>query len=180
MRRFSVLLTSLVVALLGIGSILATSALSAQAPDEPHPLVGSWWLDTDSEDPEGAPELAIATADGSWIEADPGAGISLGVWEATGPQSAILTFWSVGADEEGGFYGTFVLRASIEVAADGQSFTATYTGEFIAPDGSTAGEYGPGTASATRLAAEPMGTPVGPFDELFAQFEGTPEASPAP
>ena len=79
--------------------------------------------------------------------------------------------------EEGGG----IIRASIEVAPDGQSFTATYTLEFIDQEtGEGSGEYGPGTATGTRLAVEGPGTPVGSFEDLFSMFEGTPEASPEP
>ena len=77
--------------------------------------------------------------------------------------------------------GAFRIRASIEVAADGQSFTASYTLELLDPaTGEGMGEYGPGTATGTRLMAEAPGTPVGSLEDLFSQFEGTPEASPVP
>lgn len=74
----------------------------------------------------------------------------------------------------------FVVRADIEVAEDGQTLTATYTGEFIGPDGTSTGEVGPGLAEGTRLAVEPQGTPIGSFEEVFGeQPVGTPEATPA-
>lgn len=90
--------------------------------------------------------------------------------------SANLTFFSYFADEEGNFGGGTIVRAEIEVSADGQSLTATYTLEFIDTDGASTGEYGPGSASGTRIAVEPMGDPLGTLDDLFGQFEeGTPE-----
>jgi hypothetical protein len=33
------------------------------------------------------------------------------------------------------------------------------------------GEYGPGHVTATRINVEPMGTPAGSLEDLFAQFE---------
>ena len=180
MRRLSVVIAILAVALIGIGTVVTSSRTSAQDAADQHPLVGAWQLDSDTEDPQNPPELAIASADGSWVGVEVDGAVSLGRWESTGPQTANLTVWDLGFNEEVGFIGSFILRATIEVAADGQSFTASYTGEFIQPDGATMGEYGPGTATASRLSVEPMGTPVGSFEELFAQFEGSPEASPAP
>jgi hypothetical protein len=38
-------------------------------------------------------------------------------------------------------------------------------------EGAPTGEYGPGQVTGTRVAVEPMGTPVGSLDELFAGFE---------
>jgi hypothetical protein len=167
------------IALTAFGTRSGAGAQDTTTPD--HPLVGTWLGDTDTADPDNAPELFIAWGDGAWLEVDAEGSLSIGRWESTGAQTANLTIWSLGGDEEGGFGGTFVIRAMIEVAADGQTLTASYTGEFIGPDGSTTGEHGPGAASATRLAVEPMGAPVGSFAELFEQFEGaTPEASPAP
>ena len=53
--------------------------------------------------------------------------------------------------------------------------------ELAGPDGASRGEYGPGTVEATRIAIEPMGTPVGTLEELFARFQpGSAEATPAP
>jgi hypothetical protein len=68
-----------------------------------------------------------------------------------------------------------IIRASIEVAPDGQSLTATYTLEFIDPDGTSSGEIGPGMAEGTKLAVEPMGTPVASFEEAFEAPAATPE-----
>jgi hypothetical protein len=188
MRRLSLLIALFVVALLGLSAVLSSPGSSAQdaspaAMDE-HPLVGTWLADTDTQDPEDPPELVIASADGGWVEVDADGGVALGRWESTGANTANLTLWALGSEEEG-FGGTFIVRAMIEVAADGQSLTAAYTVEVIDPDGTATGEYGPGTASATRLAVEPMGTPVGSFEDLFAEFgeefeEATPAASPAP
>jgi hypothetical protein len=81
----------------------------------------------------------------------------------SGEQTATLTIVSPGIEEDGAFTGTFLIRAEIEVEASGEAFTAEYTGEFVDSDGAGSGEYGPGTATATRIAVEAMGTPVGPL-----------------
>jgi hypothetical protein len=79
--------------------------------------------------------------------------------------------------EEDAFAGAFVVRASIEVDETGDTFTAQYTGEFVTPDGTRTGEYGPGTATANRITVEEMGTPVGPLEVLF---EGEVQAAATP
>ncbi len=63
------------------------------------------------------------------------------------------------------------IRATGEVSADGQTFTGQFTIEFTG-DGFPTGQYGPGHVTATRIAVEPMGTPVGSLDDLFSQFGG--------
>jgi hypothetical protein len=140
-----------------------------------HPFVGTWLLDTNADDPANAPDVVVITADGAYISVDAQGFPTLGVWEATGERTATVTLSSTGLEDDGSFAGTFVIRASVEVDAAGDAFTADYSGEFVAPDGTGTGEYGPGTATATRLHPEAMGTPVGPVDVLFEE-----EATPAP
>ena len=73
-----------------------------------------------------------------------------------------------------------MVRAAGEVSEDGQSFTAEFTIGFIG-EGAPSGEYGPGHVTGTRINVEPMGTPAGSLDDLFAQFEeGTAPAGTAP
>jgi hypothetical protein len=171
MHRFVVLLSIIVVVALGL--IVApgpsTTAQEATPTDmSGHPLVGTWLLDTNADDPDDAPEVTIFTADGAYISVDAEGLPSLGVWEANGERTALLTIVSPGMEEEA-FAGTFLVRAAIEVNAAGDSFTAQYTGEFVEPDGTETGEYGPGTATATRIDVEEMGTPAGPLEVLFEQ-----------
>ena len=71
------------------------------------------------------------------------------------------------------------IRATVEVAADGQTFTGDYTIEADF-EGAPPGEFGPGSVTGTRIVVEPMGTPVGSLDDLFGQFEGTVPADTAP
>jgi hypothetical protein len=179
MRRvpiFTALAALAVVALVAAGRPGPGAAQDA-APAA-HPIVGTWLLDTDAADPANAPEVAVFTADGAYVSVDAEEFTSLGVWEATGERTATLTIVTAGADEEGALFGTFTIRAAIEADASGDAFTAEYTGEFVAADGTASGEYGPGSAAATRLAAEAPGEPVGPLSELFAEEEGgaTPSA----
>ncbi len=73
-----------------------------------------------------------------------------------------------------------MIRAAGDVSEDGQSFTAEFTIEFTG-EGAPTGEYGPGHVTGTRINVEPMGTPAGSLEDLFAQFEeGTAPAGTAP
>jgi hypothetical protein len=178
MYRFIALAILIVVAVLGIAGFDARTSVTAQeatpATMRGHPLVGAWLLDTNADDPANGPEVTIFTADGAYISVDAEGFPNHGVWEATGERTAGLTIISPGMDEEA-FAGMFVVRASIEVDETGDSFTAQYTGEFVTPDGTETGEYGPGTATATRITVEEMGTPAGPLEVLF---EGEAAATP--
>ena len=149
-----------------------------------HPLVGTWLADTDQETSDNALDTFVFSSDGAYAQSEAGGGSLLGAWEATGERTATLTAVGAEADEEGTNVGSITIRASIEVSDDGNSFTAEYTIEFIQPDGTTSGEAGPGIATGERLVAEPPGTPVITFEELFAAFDGqegtTAEATPVP
>src|SRR5215207_9253246 len=122
MRRFAVLLSVVAVLLLGTLALHAQPVVVAQAATPTtmngHPLVGTWLLDTDADDPANAPEVIVFTADGAYISVDAEGFPSLGVWEASGERSATLTFVSPGLEEEeedGAFAGTFMVRATIDV-----------------------------------------------------------------
>jgi hypothetical protein len=143
-----------------------------------HPLVGTWLVDDDADDPTNAPEVSTFTAEGAYITADAAGFSNVGVWEATGERTAALTFL-VPRMEGDAFAGTLVVRAAIEVDETGDAFTAQYTIEFVTPDGTKSGEYGPGAATATRITAEARGTPVGPVGALFPE-EGEAAATPTP
>jgi hypothetical protein len=150
--------------------------MAQDAATEDHLLVGTWIADTDLTDPANPQETFIFTADGAFISVETG-DAALGTWAATGASTAILTLAEFEVDEEGNALA-ITIRATIEVGADGNSFTADYTLEVTGPDGTSTGEAGPAQASGSRLVAEAPGTPVMTLDELFGAFEGTPEATP--
>ena len=183
MRRLSVVVLVTLVSLFAIALPGRSSSVTAQqatpvASNQPS-LVGSWMLDTDTEDPSNPPEIATVYADGSYLEVATD-GVGAGQWESTGDDSANLNIWFLQTDDHGDYAGTTIVRAMVHLAADGQSFDADYTLELMMPDGTMSGEYGPAHAHGDRLSVEPMGGPVGPISDLFQQFGGTPEATPAP
>jgi hypothetical protein len=179
MRR-RLLVSLIVVVLIALSALgLRSGAVAQDTSTEGHPLVGTWLADTETEDDEGASEVFIFTSDGGYTQVDPDGEVLLGAWEATGANTANLTIVSYETDENGDNAGSIKVRASIEVGADGDSFTAQYTLEVTDPDGASMGEAGPASATGTRLQVEAPGTPVMTMDELFGALEGTPEATPA-
>jgi hypothetical protein len=172
-------------ALLLAGGALATSTVvqattpPSEAPAVVHPIVGAWLLTVD-EFPEDPPSLVAFHADGIYQEASADGSTGVGSWEATGPSSVNVTFIEMFPTDDEGSAGMQTIRAAGEVSADGQSFTAEFTIEFTG-EGAPAGEYGPGHVTATRINVEPMGTPAGSLEDLFAQFEeGTTPAGSEP
>jgi hypothetical protein len=179
MRRVSIL-GSLAVALLVLAAVgFAGRSTVAQEDATPvattHPLVGVWVIDTDVDDPTNGPGVVTVGADGIWHEVDSDGTSGFGAWRATGARTAEVVFVYPGEE------GTVLIRATIEVAEDGRSFTAPYTVEFVSPDGTATGQYGPGSAVANRLDAEAPGPPVGTLEDLFGSSAASPAAgTPAP
>lgn len=167
----------LIVVVLAFGAARIAGAQDTES-DAAHPLVGTWLVDTDVDDPENPPEVDVFTADGGAIAVEAGGGVTLGVWEATGDNTATVTFMTPDGDEET-YFGLSIVRASIEIDESGDAFTGTYTFDIVDPDGNATGEHGPGGVSATRISAEAPGDPIGTFEDLFSLFgeeAATPEA----
>jgi hypothetical protein len=173
MPRITVVLFAAVV-LFG-SMLLGGGAFAAQGTDlADHPLVGTWVVDSDPQDPENPVEFSTFSADGTVIDSAAEWATGHGVWEATGDATATVTFSVLFED------GTHLtIRSTAEVAPDGQSFTGSYTLEFFDPAGEGSGQIGPGTVEGTRMNVEAPGTPVASFEEFFGGPEGTPGATPA-
>lgn len=175
MRQISALSFSAVILLatLLIGGGRFASAHETDIAE--HPARGSWNVTTDPGDAEYSPRLMILSADGGALFVSGYGTTGIGAWEPTGETSAAVTFTMVTNGP-----AQIVVRASIEVAPDGQAFTGTFTNEFVfdPAGGGSSGEIGPGTISGTRLVAEAPGTPTQTFEEFFALPGATPEATP--
>ena len=139
-----------------------------------HPLVGTWVV-TETSPPAGGPPpvTAVATffADGNALVTGFGDGQRplQGVWSAAGERG--VTFTVVGLVVGGGGETDGSLRrirASVEVGAAGDAFTAAYTFETLNPDGSVGFTY-MGPLAGTRVTAEPA-------DALATPAAGTPVA----
>ena len=124
------------------------------------------------------PGDVVFSADGTLVSLD-SEDVSLGVWEPTGPSTVALMFSGLIPVEELGIAGARItIRATLEVAPDGQSFSGDYTAELSGSEAMPTGEYGPDSVTGTRVVVEPMGTPVGPIEELLAQLRGGHRRSP--
>jgi hypothetical protein len=181
MRRTKHVVSALAVVLfvlLPAGRSPTTKAQDA-TPTPGQEFVGSWRLTvTETQAP---PFLALGTfgADGTVVVSPPPVvppaprgpatvvhtSAGHGAWEATGPDTAILTFILLAADEEGNPFATRTVRASLTLGGDGRSFGGEFEATIADPAGNVVATE-TGTIQATRLVAEapattPMaGTPV--------------------
>jgi len=159
-RSFSIMAV-LAIALTAV--VAGPAALAQDASPTPiagHPLVGVWVVDTNVDDPANPPARVSFGADGSLLQVDVG-GVGIGAWEPTGERTGALTVSFLFADSNRAV-STSTVRASVEASEDGQSWTAAFTVEYIGPDGVSSGQIGPVTASATRIAVEPMSPAASP------------------
>ncbi len=122
-----------------------------------HPLVGTWIVDPEPNNPANVPSLVSFTADG--IVIDPVAGFA-GSWEATGPQTATLTL--IGIDEAAGSY--LIIRSIVEVDAAADTINGPDTVTIVGADGTVLATVEE-TGRLTRLPAQSgeVGTPLAGF-----------------
>jgi len=182
MRRFSILLSVVVVVLLGNTVVLSRSPAAAQeatpAPAVPatadHPLVGTWAIVT-GEGADTFPSVANFNADGTYTEVLPWGIVILGAWQPTGERTATLTqIFNFLTDDDRLVQGQG--RYMLEVDQTGNTLLS-YEGSSVAraQDGSIDfAEEGPPTTG-TRVEAGPMLS----LDELIALTEPPGAATPA-
>lgn len=185
MRRTSVILLASVVLLVVVvllGTILIGSGGPATAQDTnpaTHPLVGSWVLDSDVDDPNNLPEMVTFFADGTAILTAPDGPIAHGTWASTDDATADATFLLV---SQKGY--RVLVRFNVGVTEDGQGFVASYTNEYFTASDVSSGEIGPRVAEGSSIGVAGPGTPVASyedfsFEEFFGRTEQAPEATPA-
>jgi hypothetical protein len=159
----------------GLGFALAAHGAAAQDatpfPMAGHPLVGSWIVDRNPDDPTEITTYNDITSDGTI--SDPSVG-GAGVWAATGPNSATFTLTGTIADL--GAY--FLVRASVIVDDGGDSGTATYSSTIVAADGTVMDDLTTSGNSATylRIRLEPVDA-TGPLPKFPAWTPAPPAAA---
>jgi hypothetical protein len=129
-------------------------------------FIGSWQVTVSFA--EGPPGRSLGTidADGTIVVSIPpvmpwpgAAGDVLflssahGAWEATGSDSAIVTFVGLVADGQGTLFGTATIRASITLNPDGETFSGSNTVTIADEAGNTMATRR-GTIQGTRIVAE--------------------------
>ena len=148
--------------------LTVTSVASAQGDASVamagHPIVGAWLVDPVADDPGNTPSMTTIHADGT-LQDQSTDGPGIGAWVPTGWRSADLTIHYPQVDGQGRFIGSTTVRASVVAAEDGRSFQGTYTIEFPSTGAGApaSGQLGPAVMIGQRLAADPMGIPVGPW-----------------
>lgn len=148
------LVPTILVAALGVVPSINTSGQEATptAPGD-HPLVGTWIVDPEVDDPTNPPSFDVYMADGTAINVG-SEGATAGAWEATGSRTAMLTYAGLlrGAEPA----TAFILRANIEIDETGEGYTASHSFTVVAPDGTILAAIEGGTARGTRFQAEPI------------------------
>lgn len=175
MRRRSVFVSIVAVVLLGLiaaGHSLTTNAQDATPRADEHGFVGSWRVTVTP--PQGPPFLSLGTAgaDGTMVVSPPPAqpapdapgGVTYmstghGAWEATGPETAIVTFVVSVADGQGNPFGTATIRADVALGSDGQTFSGVNVVTIADPAGNVVATISE-PLQATRIVAEAPAMPA--------------------
>ena len=166
---FLVLMTVLLLGGTGL-SLKPAPSIGAATPGagEESGFVGSWRVAVSPE--QGPPEVSLGTfhAEGTLttaiqpvLQAPPDAPSPVlftssghGAWEATGPDTATITFLVVTSDAEGNRLGTATARATLTLDADGQTFHGDVVRTLTDPEGNTL-LSSPAMVEGTRIMAEP-------------------------
>lgn len=165
MRRRSVVLSAITSAVTSAITLYQPSAAQNANPAPamdlpPHPLVGAWKWSNDPSDPH--PEsFAIFHADGTYVESIAN-NTGIGVWQPTGPQSAMLTayFQDVDSTTAEVEYGRTTAQATIELAEDANQATVHYDVVKDSLDGYRIDDGQGLTGTLTRLTILPLPTPT--------------------
>lgn len=159
-------------AALGLGGLHRATAQDATPVSmADHPLVGTWVVDRNRDDPTDMPTTNVLTADGGLT--DPSVGAA-GVWAATGERTADFTLIAIFAELE----SYFIVRGTLEVDAAGDTATATASHTHVASDGTVLDQVAQGISNYIRLRIEPLDA-VGQPLAGFPAWTPTPAATPA-
>jgi hypothetical protein len=80
---------------------------------------------------------------------------ALGSWETQSDGSVVMTFVSLGADENGNTVGSHTISAEVTVATDNQSWSGPFRIDVASATGAPLGSVA-GTTKATRIVAAPF------------------------
>lgn len=80
---------------------------------------------------------------------------ALGSWDTRGDGSVVMTFVSLGADENGNTAGSHTISAQVTVASDQQTWSGPFRIDVASASGAALGSVA-GTTMATRIVAKPL------------------------
>jgi hypothetical protein len=159
----------------GLGLALATRVRSTAAQDAAatgHPYIGIWLVDRDPDSSADSPTINIMTADGAVI--DPLLAVG-GVWEPSGPRSAMFTLLTL---IDGGLGGYVVIRGFDDVDEAGMNTSGKYSVTIVGTDGVVLRSV-EGRSRATRMPVQPMEDGGNPMAEIPA-WTPAPQAGATP
>jgi len=167
--RSRIVLTVMFALLLVASMSVAGSSLAQDAAStDGHPLVGTWIIPANGDDPA----IASFSSDGTMIDIEASGEIGLGSWSATSDTGAIATFVIFFDQEDLGGISSLIVRVTLEYDEMTGSATANYTITLVSLDG-TVLYADSGSGVAIRLAVEApdmIGTPIPglviPSDEM--------------
>ena len=116
-----------------------------------HPLVGTWVVDPEDNDPTNPPSFTSYMADGTMVNIGSD-GASVGSWDATGPRTATMTFTGLVLGQPGAY---FIIRGNLEVDESGTTFTGDHSFTMLSADGTVIVAAEGDGGSGVRIQAEP-------------------------
>jgi hypothetical protein len=174
MHRASLIVSVIAIVLFGLiasGRTGPTAAQDGTPMAAEQGFIGSWQVIVSFA--EGPPSRSLGTidADGTIVSSIapimpwPGApgdvlfvSSAHGAWEATGSDSAIVTFLGLVADGQGNLFGTATVRASITLDPDGETFSGSNMLTIADLEGTTVATRR-GTIQGMRIVAEEPESP---------------------
>jgi hypothetical protein len=171
---FLALIIAILVAVFGIGPSMGTARQQATPGTAVgHPLVGTWVIDPEIENPTNPPSFNAFMADGTLVNIGSD-GASVGTWEATGPSTATMTFSGLVQGESGVY---FIIRGNLEVEEAGETLAAAHSFTLVSADGTVLMAAEGGGAQGTRIHAEPLEAVGQPPPQFPTWTPATPEVA---
>ena len=161
--------------LVGVFGLSRAVGSASQQDTAAHPLVGTWVVDPEINDPANPPSFDAFMADGTMVNIGSD-GASVGTWEATGPRTATMTFAGLIEGNDGAF---FILRGNLEVDEAGETLTGSHSFTIVGADGTVMAAFQGEGAQGTRLHSEPVEAGGQSLPGFPTWAPATPAASPA-
>lgn len=166
------------VALAMVAFLVGGTPAVGRATAEEGGIVGAWSIAVQAGPDRPAVAFTSLYADGTVLTSNPASrpapagaddGVQIisaghGAWKQTADRAYAFRFVYFQSDETGRLLGTTTIDATVELAADGQTFGGSFTATMVDPSGAVSGTGG-GTVAGVRItvpesAATPIATPM--------------------